>query len=92
MSNFAVNTVTADYHFIAWAKTDSRLAYSQWEMALLCNDVTYWPMWLGANLVTPMSLFSHADYSKELEMQKQSPKGIETPCDWILNWFRYMCI
>ena len=28
-------------------RADSRFAHSQWEMALLCNDV---PHWLGANL------------------------------------------
>ena len=33
------------FHF--WFRADSRFAPSQWETALLCNDVSYW---LGANL------------------------------------------
>ena len=36
-------TYLSDY----WTRADSRFAPSQWETALLCNDVSYWP---GASL------------------------------------------
>ena len=38
-------------------RANSRFAPSQWEMALLCNDVSHW---LGANLQS--TLISHAIY------------------------------
>ena len=41
-------------------KADSRFAPRQWEMALLCNDISHW---LGANLESALSLWIHnTDY------------------------------
>ena len=35
-------------------RVDSRFVPSQWEMALLCNDVSHW---LGANLESPLEIY-----------------------------------
>ena len=40
---------------IRTSRTDSRFAPSQWEMALLCNDVSHW---LDANLESALYIFS----------------------------------
>ena len=37
-------------------RADSKLAPSQWETALLCNDVSHW---LGANLELALCIFSY---------------------------------
>ena len=38
-------------------RADSRFAPSQWETALLCNDVSHW---LGANLESTLVLFFYS--------------------------------
>ena len=40
------HTVSLAYKYM-WCRADSRFAPSQWETALLCNDVSHW---LGASL------------------------------------------
>ena len=48
-------TWTCPYNvFRYYTRTDSTFAPSQWEKALLCNDVSYW---LGASLVSVMLFF-----------------------------------
>ena len=37
-------------------RADSRFAPSQWETALLCNDVSHW---LGASLESALSIYKH---------------------------------
>ena len=44
-----MNGGSADYHI--GNRDDSRFAPSQWETALLCNDVSHW---LGTNLESPV--------------------------------------
>ena len=41
------NLWTQEYRVVQWSRAVSRFAPSQWETALLCNDVSHW---LGANL------------------------------------------
>ena len=55
------NPLIFDVHCYSWLadlhikclRADSRLAPSQWEMALLCNDVSHW---LGAHLESVLCL------------------------------------
>ena len=42
------------HYYVLFSRADSRFAPSQWETALLCNDISHW---LGANLES--GLFSH---------------------------------
>ena len=42
--------------FQSWLTLDSRFAPSQWETALLCNDVSHW---LGASLESVLALWGH---------------------------------
>ena len=42
------------WNFLHCYQADSRFAPSQWETALLCNDVSHW---LGANLETALLLY-----------------------------------
>ena len=44
-AEFTAGLVSGTYHMEA--RADSKFAPSQWEMALLCNDISHW---LGANL------------------------------------------
>ena len=50
-----------------WYKADSRFAPSQWEMALLCNNVSQWP---GTNLESAL-LISIIIYLLETGLDKQ---------------------
>ena len=55
-------------------RVDSRFAPSQWETALLCNDVSHW---LGASLASALPLMSGTDnsspWSAANQIQIQSP-------------------
>ena len=52
-------------------RVDSRFAPSQWEMALLCNDISYW---LGANLESALIWHSSmaSQFHKTLNGENQS--------------------
>ena len=74
--NFHLNIIIT-----AWWKTylsaDSRFAPSQWEAALLCNDVSHW---LAANLESALSLdYNNSTISCPLQDSLLAPSW---PC-WI---------
>ena len=64
------NKITDNWNII---RSDSRLAPSQWEMVLLCNDVSHW---LGANLESALIM-----------LRKQQVNIQEMSSDWLLPVF-----
>ena len=46
-------------------RVDSRFALSQWEMALLCNDISHW---LGESLESALKICNQAFHSKYCKM------------------------
>ena len=73
-----------------WIRDDSRFAHSQWEMVLLCNDVSHW---LGASLepVLLNVLLYCAFLYASFQCQCQSNKIARNKSDWINtrshSWF-----
>ena len=64
---------------LGWGyRADSRFAPSQWEMALLCNDVSHW---LGASIESPLC------YEVNFFRFVTSPVVIETLV--IYSWWRH---
>ena len=54
------------------SRADSRFAYSQWEKALLCNDISHW---LGASLESTLTM-----YITELSGTSSSFVLLQTHC------------
>ena len=52
-------------------RADSRFAPSQWEMALLCNDVSHW---LGASLESALPQYSAATEGSQIQQMFRIPQ------------------
>ena len=61
------------YHYNIILRADSRFAPSQWEMALLCNDVSHW---LGANLESTLILVEKTLTESELKYKNVFQENI----------------
>ena len=65
----------------SWFRADSRLAPSQWETLLLCNDISHW---LGANLELALSLY---DGSRPSLKNAAECRGSQYPKEFCKMYF-----
>ena len=56
-----------------WYRADSRFAPSQWETALLCNDVSHW---LGTSLESALLIYMDA-------IEQNCHNSIVNPLEWV---------